>query len=166
MITSDQFEADWVSGASFMLRAQALREIGLFDDGFFLYFDEVELMHRIRAKGWTIRYVPQSKVVHIEGAATGAGARASRLPAYWYESRRRYFARTGGMSALIMANLGWLTGRAVRLAKALVGKSRADGLRVTDLLRYSGYPRGLDRTSSIANWGEAPGRPPAWMARR
>ena len=159
-------EVDWVTGASVMFRSEALRDVGLFDDGFFLYFEEVELMHRLRASGWTVRYVPQSRVRHLEGAATGAGARASRLPRYWYESRRRYFALTGGGPALLEANLGWITGRAVRLGKALLGQSRADGLRLTDLLRYSGLPRRWDRTPSVGAWAEGPGRPPAWMARR
>lgn len=167
LVSADQnAEVDWVTGASFMLRTEALHQTGLFDDGFFLYFEEVELMHRLRAKGWTVRHVQQSQVVHLEGAATGAGALASRLPRYWYQSRRRYFALTGGRSAVLKANLGWLTGRAIRFGKFLFGKSRTDGLRLTDLLRYGGLPRRWDETPSIAAWGEAPGRPPAWMARR
>ena len=159
-------EVDWVTGASVMLRATALQEVGLFDDGFFLYFEEVELMHRLRSKGWTVRHVPGSKVVHLEGAATGAGARASRLPRYWYDSRRRYFALTGGRLAVLKASLGWLAGRAVRLGKSLLGRSRADGMWIMDLLRYSGLPRRSDQNPSIATWGETPGRLPAWMTRR
>ena len=100
-----------------MFRAEALRDVGLFDDGFFLYFEEVELMHRMKAKGWTVRHVPQSRVVHIEGASTG-GPAARAQPRTWYESRRRYFALTGGVLSLVTANAGRLAGRAVGLAKA------------------------------------------------
>ena len=159
-------DVDWVTGASFMVRTAALRDVGLFDDGFFLYFEEVELMHRLRAKGWTIRHVPLSKIMHLEGAATGAGVRAVRLPRYWYESRRRYFALTGGKAKLLQANLGWFTGRAVRFAKSMFGKSRGNGLRSMDLLRFGSWPRQNDQRPSIAAWGEEPGRPPAWMVRR
>ena len=91
-------EVDWVTGASVMFRVAALREVGLFDDGFFLYFEEVELMHRLRSHGWTVRHVPESRVAHIEGASTGIGAATAERahPSYWYESRRRYLALTGG----------------------------------------------------------------------
>ena len=61
-------DVDWVTGASAMFRMAALRDTGLFDDGFFLYFDEVELMHRLQRHGWTVRHVPESRVVHLEGA--------------------------------------------------------------------------------------------------
>ena len=73
---------DWVTGASVMLRAEALRQTGLFDDGFFLYYEEVELMHRLREAGWSVRHVPESRVVHLEGASTGvsAGPPNSRFP--------------------------------------------------------------------------------------
>ena len=54
-----------------MARSATLRETGLFDDGFFLYFDEVELMHRMKARGWVIRHVPDSRVIHAEGSSSG-----------------------------------------------------------------------------------------------
>ena len=68
-------EVGWVTGASVMFRSTALRETGLFDDGFFLYFEEVELMRRLHAHGWTVRHVPESRVMHIEGASTGLAER-------------------------------------------------------------------------------------------
>jgi N-acetylglucosaminyl-diphospho-decaprenol L-rhamnosyltransferase len=162
-------EVDWVTGASVMLRTDALRETGLFDDGFFLYFEEVELMYRLRAKGWTVRHVPHSRVVHLEGAATGLGSGSSpaALPRYWYESRRRYFALTGGKAALLGANLGWFAGRTAGLGKRLFrGRVRDDGLRSVDLLRFGFWPHQGDQTPSIARLNDTAGKPPAWMARR
>jgi N-acetylglucosaminyl-diphospho-decaprenol L-rhamnosyltransferase len=162
-------EVDWVTGASFMMKADALREAGLFDDGFFLYFEEVELMHRLRAKGWTVRHVPQSRVIHLEGAATGLGASPSRrfLPRYWYESRRRYFSLTGGNLALIEANLGWCLGRMARFGKVLLrSRSTSEGFRFGDLVRFGFRPARFDQTPSVPIWGEAPGKFPAWMSHR
>jgi len=43
---------DWVTGASVLIRTQALHDAGMFDSGFFLYFEEVELMHRFAVHGW------------------------------------------------------------------------------------------------------------------
>lgn len=160
--SSNSCEADWLTGASVMFRAAALRETGLLDDGFFLYYEEVELMHRLKAAGWSIRFVPESRVIHHEGSATGITA-ARALPPYWYESRRRYFLLTGGPIALLTADLGYLAGEGLRRAKSLIGRRGAkSGFRVREL------GRGLWRQarSSVPAWGDAPGEPPAWMSRR
>ena len=109
-------EVDWVTGASVLLRASALRQVGLFDDGFFLYHEEVELMWRLRRGGWTIMHEPRSRVVHVGGAATGVRKDRSdvsvmpRRPAYWYRSRRRFFARSLGQTAASVALALWLAG--------------------------------------------------------
>lgn len=159
-------EVDWVSGASVMFRSEALRDVGLFDDGFFLYFEEVELMHRLKARGWSVRIAPESRVVHIEGASTG-GPAARAQPRTWYESRRRYFALTGGAAALVGANAGRLAGRALGLVKGVLGRSHGgDGTRTSDLLRSGLWPDAMDSRPSVTSWGDLPGRRPAWMTRR
>lgn len=154
-------DVDWVTGASVMLRTQALQETGLFDDGFFLYFDEVELMHRMRERGWGVRFVPASRVRHLEGAATGIGEKSKPLPPYWYESRRRYFALTNGISAVFRANLAWLAGRAVIAAKRLAfGRQARNPVQLTAIWLARG-----GATPSFPRLGDEPGRPPAWMSR-
>jgi GT2 family glycosyltransferase len=156
-------EVDWVTGASVMFRADALRATGLFDDGFFLYFEEVELMHRLRAAGWTVRHVPTSLVFHVEGAATGLGA-ARPLPGYWYGSRRRYFALTGGAVVTGAANLAWAGGRLVAMAKKAMRRfNNRSGAHAADLLRFGLWPRREDRRPSAPAWGDPPGKLPAWM---
>lgn len=162
--SSESTDVDWVSGASVTFRAEALRDVGLFDDGFFLYFEEVELMHRLRQKGWSVRHVPDSRVTHMEGASTG-GPAAKAQPRTWYESRRRYFALTGGASSLVRANAARLGGWAFSLVKRLLGRPAAgDGARISDLLRSGFLASVSDSRPSVALWGDAPGKPPAWMA--
>jgi len=164
--SSSAIEADWVSGASVMFRSAALRETGLLDDGFFLYFEEVELMHRLHLKGWTVRYVPASRVVHVEAAATGV-TRARALPDYWYNSRRRYFALSGGRFGGLTADLAWLAGRSAAMAKKLIGREINDrGCRARDLLRHYSPHRTIRFISSAPAWGDAPGKLPAWMSQR
>jgi GT2 family glycosyltransferase len=70
-------DVDWVTGASLMLRVTALREVGLFDTGFFLYFEEVELCWRLKQSGWQVRHAPLSRVRHVGGAATRTSKRAA-----------------------------------------------------------------------------------------
>jgi len=161
-------EADWVTGASVLLRAAALRACGLFDEGFFLYFEEVELMHRLHAAGWRALFVPASRVRHIGGAATGVvdGASAQRkLPDYWFRSRRRFFARAYGPSAARASGLAWIAGKAVWDFRCRIGLGRAHAHAPGEreaLIRNGLSASDTDRRSAVAAWDSAAGRLPAW----
>lgn len=161
-------DADWVTGASVMMRSAALRNIGLFDDGFFLYFEEVELMWRLRRAGWTIRHCARSRVQHVGGAATGVGRSGApggrRLPDYWHQSRYRFFSLTYGPVKTALANAFWLAGHCLWLMRALLQR-RADVVphEARDHLRVAWLhpPRSLQR--SYTRWTEPPGREAAWL---
>lgn len=86
---------DWVAGTSFMVRSDVFRAVGGFDEDFFLYWEEVELCHRIKKAGFAIHAVPSAKVRHVGGASTGMHRRENRIPAYWHQSRNLYFRKTG-----------------------------------------------------------------------
>lgn len=107
---------DWTSFAAAMVRSEALREVGTFDEGYFLYFDDPDLGRRIRRAGWTIGHCPEATIVHLEGAANDvpASIRARRRPpSYLYVSRARYLAKRYGLAGLWIANLAWHCGRGV-----------------------------------------------------
>ncbi len=106
-----EHECDWVSGASMIMRRQVIEDIGLMDEGYFLYFEEVDICRRSRQAGWQCWYVPSSRVIHLEGASTGIHATGKRRAKYWYESRRRYFVKSYGISGLVIADLLWAIGR-------------------------------------------------------
>ena len=160
--------ADWLTGASVLFRADALRKTGLFDDGFFLYFEEVELMHCMGRDGWGLWTVPASRITHIAGAATGVVSGLQQavrpFPAYRYEARRRYFVRVGGIAGLMAANLAWLAGKAIAFPLSFSAKRRAWAIprEFPMTLRHSFWPTRRDSQSSIPQWDEPPGRPPAW----
>ncbi len=165
---SDPGPAEWVTGASVMFRSAALRQTGLFDDGFFLYFEEVELMHRMGRAGWEMWFVPQSRVTHIAGAATGVASGLQTAvrphPVYRYEARRRYFMLTGGLGGLMAANLSWLAGRVLALLLSPIRRRKGEIIprEFSMTLRHSFWPSHRDRRRSIARPDEPPGRPPAW----
>jgi GT2 family glycosyltransferase len=71
-------EVDYLPGCALLLRAEALREVGLFDEQFFAYMEDVDLGVRLRARGWIIRYVPDAVVVHESGSASGGGYAPAR----------------------------------------------------------------------------------------
>ena len=85
---------DWVAGTSFMARAAAFRAVGGFDEDFFLYWEEVELCHRIKMAGFEIHGLPSAKVRHVGGASTGMHRPDRRIPAYWHRSRNLYYHKT------------------------------------------------------------------------
>lgn len=114
---------DWVAGAAVLMRFSMLQEIGFFDPAFFLYFEEVDLMHRAVRAGWTILYVPAARVIHAEGAATDQkSSRKERRarPAYWYESWRHYHAKTHGSGGAILTGLAWMAGAGINYVIALL----------------------------------------------
>ena len=107
---------DWVAGAAVMFRFDVVQQLGGFDPAFFLYFEEVELMHRIKAAGYEVYYLPDARVIHAEGAATqvksGEDKRKAK-PSYWYESWRYYFCKTHGRRGALKAAFAWLAGAAL-----------------------------------------------------
>ena len=104
-------QCDWVSGASLIVRRKVFEEVGALDEGYFLYFEEVDFCLRAQKAGWRIWFVPESRVVHLEGASTGIRNIVRRRPQYWYDSRRRYFVKHFGMLGLILADALWAVGR-------------------------------------------------------
>ncbi|KAB8144914.1 glycosyltransferase family 2 protein [Chloroflexia bacterium SDU3-3] len=85
------FPIDHPLGACMLVRAEALAEVGGFDEDFFMYAEEVELCHRIRAAGWSIWQQPAAQVTHVGGASTSQ-LRSQMQIALW-ESRLRLFRK-------------------------------------------------------------------------
>ena len=90
-----QTRVDWVAGASVLFRQKMLDQIGLFDETFFLYFEETDLCLRAARAGWHAVYVPQSEVVHVGSVSTGMKT-WRRTPGYWFDSRQHYFVKNHG----------------------------------------------------------------------
>jgi N-acetylglucosaminyl-diphospho-decaprenol L-rhamnosyltransferase len=171
ILPGDTAVPDWVTGASVMLRTAALDHSGLFDDGFFLYFEEIELMHRLRQQGWRSIHVPQSRVMHIGGATTGlndAALIAARpRPAYWFASRRRYFARTRGAGVAALASIAWQCSSWIAPWLLRLRGRRpppSAGLEDRTTMRRVGLlPGKQDRQPAFARLGDKAGQAPRWQ---
>lgn len=111
---------DWVSGATMMVRREVFERIGLLDERYFLYFDEVDFCRRAREAGFEVWYVPASCVMHLEGAVTGIQKRRVRRMRHWYDSRRRFFVKYYGVTGLVIADLLWGLGRLSLVARHLL----------------------------------------------
>jgi N-acetylglucosaminyl-diphospho-decaprenol L-rhamnosyltransferase len=109
-------EVDWVSGASMMIRRQVVQDVGLMDEGYFLYFEETDYCLQARRAGWSCWYVPHSRVMHICGQSTGVSSRENklkRMPAYWFASRSRYFVKNHGLAYARIADVAFGVGLAL-----------------------------------------------------
>jgi GT2 family glycosyltransferase len=63
-------EVDWVSGACILLKRSALKEVGYFDERFFIYWEDADLCRRMWQKGWKVIYFPQAAVYHYIGGSS------------------------------------------------------------------------------------------------
>jgi N-acetylglucosaminyl-diphospho-decaprenol L-rhamnosyltransferase len=114
-------QCDWVSGAAMMVRRDVFETTGLLDEGYFLYFEELDFCERARRKGWEVWCVPQSRIVHAEGASTGIGVVSERRTPHWYASRRRFFIKRYGIAGWLCADALWAAGRLLRGARRALG---------------------------------------------
>jgi GT2 family glycosyltransferase len=90
-------EVDVAQGACLILRRTALDRVGLLDERFFIYSEEVDLCRRLRRHGWTISWVPGARVLHHGGQSTRQVAEAMFLRLY--QGKVLYFRKHGGAPA-------------------------------------------------------------------
>ncbi len=110
---------DWLAGASLMMRDSVLQSIGLFDEAFFLYFEETDLCRRACRAGWATHFVRESRVEHIGSVSTGMKA-WGRVPGYWFNSRWLYFRKDGGTLRAVCATLAHVAGGLILRARRLI----------------------------------------------
>ena len=111
---------DWVMGAALVLRREALDEVGLFDEEFFLYSEEVDLQLRLRRARWDVEYFPGVTIVHHESQFS-AEIPERRINEMW-RSRHRYWRKHHSPAAARLAALATGTQYA---ARALLGRDAA-----------------------------------------
>ncbi len=131
---------DWVSGASMMIRPVAYRAIGGLDENYFLFFEETDFCRRARRAGYTTWFVPEGRVMHIGGQSTAIAPNSNeRRPAYWFESRRRYFAVTFGIPCAMAIDLVAIAAHAFGVAKRSLRRQQHSDIPffVRDLMRHS-----------------------------
>jgi N-acetylglucosaminyl-diphospho-decaprenol L-rhamnosyltransferase len=133
---------DWICGASMLIRPALLHAIGGMDENYFLYFEETDFCYRAKKAGFATWYVPESRVMHIRGQSTTVTDETrgpQRLPAYWFDSRRRYFAMTYGIGRAISIDVVAVIACWIGLVKrALIGRRHsATPHYIRDLFRHS-----------------------------
>jgi len=96
-------DVDWVTGAAMLARREAVEEVGLLDEGFFMYSEELDWCRRFREAGWRVVYLPTAQIVHHVGKSSEQVVAARHI--HFQTSKVRYFRKYHG--AAIANGLRW-----------------------------------------------------------
>jgi N-acetylglucosaminyl-diphospho-decaprenol L-rhamnosyltransferase len=114
-----QARVDAVVGACMLIRGEALRRIGLMDERFFMYGEDLDLCLRIRAAGWSVVYNPAVRILHHKGRATRKSSQ--RMIREFYRSmelfHRKHFAPTSPRAMNLAIHLAIRLGCGLALAR-------------------------------------------------
>lgn len=156
-------EVDWVPGAFSIIRADVLRQVGYFDEQFFLYFEEVDLCRRIRRAGYKICYWPDVVVEHWGGESSKTVERlavsksGTQLTLWRMRSELLFYRKHHGASAWLVARQEILWHRLRAWRNGLRGGSDAagkkdDSVRTIDLMRQAWRDTRGGRVSPERPW--------------
>lgn len=99
-------EVAWVIGAVLLLRRSALDAVGSFDEGFFLFGEEVDLCRRLRTAGWKVLFAPGTQIEHVGGAGSALRGDVERLRR---DAGARYFRKHhGALAGRVFTLQHWL----------------------------------------------------------
>lgn len=126
-IAEQPCEPEWTSFACVLIRKEVIDQVGLMDEGYFMYYDDIDYCRQARNAGWSILHNPAARVVHLRGGSGSVKsdvANRNRPRPYLYASRSRYFSKYYGPFGLLFANAMWLLGRSVSLIRELTGQKK------------------------------------------
>jgi len=119
-------DVDWITGAAMLARREAIDDVGLMDEGYFMYSEELDWCRRFREAGWRVVYLPAAQIVHHVGKSSEQAVPMRHI--HFQTSKIRYFRKYHGPIAagtlrwFLLANYIWQLG--TEGAKWLVGHKR------------------------------------------
>lgn len=119
---ADPEDVDWVDGACLMIRREVVDAVGLLDEQYFLYGEEVDWCYRVKRAGWRVVAVRTASALHHRGQSTGGMSDAT--VAYLTNTRLRFFRTHRGTLTALFVSVVFALGCLKQLAEALV---RTDG---------------------------------------
>ena len=111
-------DVDWIGGAFMLLRREALDAVGLLDEDFFFYGEDIEICHRLQRAGWRVHYDPAGSITHLGGGSSDASRVPNRTKQTYafaarYLVQRKCYGRWAAISlrlidlAVWVLRLGW-----------------------------------------------------------
>ena len=146
-------DCQWLSGSNLLLRAEAIRQVGGFDEAYFLYFEDTDLCWRLGQSGWRCLLVPAARVEHVGGGSTEG--KRTYWRAYYYTRNRlifflRYLKGLGRLPALF-----FIAGHLVRHTLVLPFRGQSGRYQLkAELLGLSDYLGKRLGKASCLDWCE------------
>jgi hypothetical protein len=119
---------DAVNGAFMLIRRKALEDVGLFDEGYWMYMEDLDLCYRFAQAGWVTWYEPSSTVLHVKHGCTGP-VRAPRLTWAFHYGMYRFYRRHYAEHRSRVVNAAVYTGIWIKLGASLAAGVARQGLR-------------------------------------
>lgn len=111
-------EVDAVNGAFMLCRGEAVREVGLLDEGYWLYMEDLDWCHRFWDAGWKVFYEPAGTALHVKGGSSD-GRRAPRQEIAFHRGMGRFYRRFDATEHNPLLNAAVYAGIAAKLAASL-----------------------------------------------
>jgi len=125
-------ECDWVPGCYFLLRKEVIEQIGLFDERYFLYYEEVDLCFSAKKAGWQVHYYPDTTVIHLGGESAKTDNKITdsglQVEKFQIESELLYFRKIYGLNIVILHVMLNMLADFISPIKQLLKWSRPVGL--------------------------------------
>jgi N-acetylglucosaminyl-diphospho-decaprenol L-rhamnosyltransferase len=121
-------EVDAVNGAFMLCRAEAVREVGLLDEGYWLYMEDLDWCHRFWDAGWKVFYEPAGVALHVKGGSS-AGRRAGRQEIAFHRGMGRFYRRFDAPEHNPLLNAAVYAGVGAKLAVSLARTAVSRGSR-------------------------------------
>jgi GT2 family glycosyltransferase len=124
-----QYRAPWieagpvdaVNGAFMLIRRSALEDVGTFDEGYWMYMEDLDLCYRFAQAGWTTWYEPTATAIHVKHGTTGR-RRSLRLELSFHRGMARFYAKHYAPERSAATTLVVRAGIGIRLAALLLGR--------------------------------------------
>jgi GT2 family glycosyltransferase len=138
---SGPLEVENISGACLMLRREAIEQVGLLDESFFMYFEDMDYCMRLQDAGWKLYYVPTGEIVHLVGQSSGGRMRNYSLHSYQslFLFYRKYYSSITVMfirSLVLIASLIQWMWMVVRTAFSNQGIYRQNRDDLAQVIRF------------------------------
>jgi hypothetical protein len=111
-------EVDAVNGAFMLFRTEAVAQVGLLDEGYWLYMEDLDWCHRFWDAGWKVFYEPAAVALHVKGGSS-ASRRAPKQEIAFHRGMGRFYRRFDAPSANPLLNAAVYAGIGAKLAVSL-----------------------------------------------
>lgn len=111
-------EVDAVNGAFMLCRAEAVREVGLLDEGYWLYMEDLDWCRRFWNAGWRVFYEPAAVALHVKGGTSG-GRRAPKQEIAFHRGMGRFYRRFDAPESNPLLNAAVYAGIGAKLGVSL-----------------------------------------------